>query len=1063
MSNGAPEHTGDHVSFYEGSPLQVEANDAKYWATKSQEYADAAQASAAAADASARDAQASAEEAAKYKFDQSLNYTMTGRWNFDRTLAVSDTLIRVTANGQDGFVFHADLGNYAEIRPRQAGTTKTARYLRYRFSDEQWVFNTKVNGLDPTEPAHLATKSYVDAIALNPGQYGYNTLVAANSLGVSSIGYDTIHEAYGTFDPQDTGPTGWGDYTEAVAMLRCDAGADVIYLQIANIGPDGDAGFQNKRMVVKDVDGGVVYDLYMNPPEALVSYQGSDRWQWAWTNKTGNTKLVDGQTYYVQFEGNFNPTFDYSIIGAWEFENPVTHRYTATASPVIGATWTDIAGNSGVVLRHLGALDGFEFVPWNTGIQQNDHTLKYQFGTGLWTWIGDNFSLTGIVDVAGPLYAQSLDARTVTASDGANFLKAADPTAASAGYKLRDDNGVCKLENDALTVPALWFDQSLATITGKSDWTFENNVSVPLAPTLDTHAASKLYVDNSASSGIDPAANYSLTGLWDWTAQAITDTPLTVKGAVGQTGELMRFTDSSGSNVATVAADGQWEAVGSVRIGPKDSSAVFFRVTNDTRASSRNAIITRDWDSNNLFALRNTTAHATEFRVGKVAQSLVTAFTLVPGPTPDMLMNATQTFGSVQQYAQGTFMVNEAQATTAVPLVCRGASGQTATLQRWQNDAQTDLAYVDNVGKFFMNANLQVATAVNIVHTGGAASLNIDANAEGGTRQVTYFTNNGANLVRFLMNPGVGAASTFDMQSNNGSGWATRIRFVGAAASNAERLVFPQAFQVAGSAQALIDPGLITAGGDIDIVDARLNVIRDATATQRVMTRMAGLPDSATAMDFLFELGAAPPFFKLRPRKGGSSLTAREFGFDYNSEEWFFETAIRVDNATGMILSPTGTARGTLQYNHQAAVKWELEKTDAGQFVMRRYVTGGTSPADIMACNAGNNDVTFVGNVTALSFTPAPSFRALKENFSDITNVGSIIDALLPQRYNLKADESKRVEVGLVLEDVEPVLPELVRINDETGAGGIDYARLSVVLLAEIKQLRDRVAALEAA
>ena len=73
----------------------------------------------------------------------------------------------------------------------------------------------------------------------------------------------------------------------------------------------------------------------------------------------------------------------------------------------------------------------------------------------------------------------------------------------------------------------------------------------------------------------------------------------------------------------------------------------------------------------------------------------------------------------------------------------------------------------------------------------------------------------------------------------------------------------------------------------------------------------------------------------------------------------------------------------------------------------------------------------------------------------------SFIRALNPIKYTLKEDNSdnKTEHIGLIAQEVELYYPELVTTNDD-GYKSLDYAKLSVIALAEIKDLKKEIAEL---
>lgn len=96
------------------------------------------------------------------------------------------------------------------------------------------------------------------------------------------------------------------------------------------------------------------------------------------------------------------------------------------------------------------------------------------------------------------------------------------------------------------------------------------------------------------------------------------------------------------------------------------------------------------------------------------------------------------------------------------------------------------------------------------------------------------------------------------------------------------------------------------------------------------------------------------------------------------------------------------------------------------------------------------------------------SSRRFKTNIEDLdgVRVNNIVDALVPKTYNFI--ESNNPSVGLIAEDVFPVLPEICSLDEEGEPFSVRYDLLSVVLLSKIKMqqsliddLISRVTALE--
>ena len=118
-----------------------------------------------------------------------------------------------------------------------------------------------------------------------------------------------------------------------------------------------------------------------------------------------------------------------------------------------------------------------------------------------------------------------------------------------------------------------------------------------------------------------------------------------------------------------------------------------------------------------------------------------------------------------------------------------------------------------------------------------------------------------------------------------------------------------------------------------------------------------------------------------------------------------------------------------------------------GTFVINDLGTavsgGGTNRMTI------NNDgsVTFTGNVYANAFVP--SSMAYKDNVRTYENALDTVNKLRGVRFDWK--DSGKPSVGLIAEEVEKVVPEVVAHN-EGSATGVNYASLVGVLVEAVKE-----------
>lgn len=93
------------------------------------------------------------------------------------------------------------------------------------------------------------------------------------------------------------------------------------------------------------------------------------------------------------------------------------------------------------------------------------------------------------------------------------------------------------------------------------------------------------------------------------------------------------------------------------------------------------------------------------------------------------------------------------------------------------------------------------------------------------------------------------------------------------------------------------------------------------------------------------------------------------------------------------------------------------------------------------------------------------SMRKLKKDILNYPYDPTAVDRLQPVTYIMRNDDTSTIHLGLIADDVREVEPLLVSsFQDESMPGSVltlDYSRVSVLLINEIKALRKRVSSLE--
>ena len=105
--------------------------------------------------------------------------------------------------------------------------------------------------------------------------------------------------------------------------------------------------------------------------------------------------------------------------------------------------------------------------------------------------------------------------------------------------------------------------------------------------------------------------------------------------------------------------------------------------------------------------------------------------------------------------------------------------------------------------------------------------------------------------------------------------------------------------------------------------------------------------------------------------------------------------------------------------------------------------------------------VTLDGHIHAVAFDVSSDVR-LKTKIQPLSNVLDILDKIQPVSFEWNESDERfgqvkgRRAIGVLAQDVEPVFPELVSTWDDQGHLGIDYGRLTAVVLEAARELKAR-------
>ena len=170
---------------------------------------------------------------------------------------------------------------------------------------------------------------------------------------------------------------------------------------------------------------------------------------------------------------------------------------------------------------------------------------------------------------------------------------------------------------------------------------------------------------------------------------------------------------------------------------------------------------------------------------------------------------------------------------------------------------------------------------------------------------------------------------------------------------------------------------------------------------------------------------------------------------------WYYKSS--ASSAEKMRLDvPSGnlTVVGTVAAYGGNSTQWNTAYGWGNHANYGYWNTDLTEPKDIQSTS-----VRFVGDVEVQgTFTESSSIR-FKENIKPLEPTLGKVEQLNPVTYNKIGVQEE--EIGLIAEEVAQLFPEVVTYNEEGQASGIQYQRLSVILLKAVQELTDRVNKLE--
>ncbi|MBJ9682403.1 MULTISPECIES: tail fiber domain-containing protein [Burkholderia] len=151
-----------------------------------------------------------------------------------------------------------------------------------------------------------------------------------------------------------------------------------------------------------------------------------------------------------------------------------------------------------------------------------------------------------------------------------------------------------------------------------------------------------------------------------------------------------------------------------------------------------------------------------------------------------------------------------------------------------------------------------------------------------------------------------------------------------------------------------------------------------------------------------------------------------------------------------------------------------FKRTDGTYHIAMQLTSDSSNNTDIINCDGGGR-IRFIndaynaelgwfdnnGNFWARGDIQGFSDRRVKSNIKRIKGAMAKVRELVGVTFTRRRSKDKARHMGFIAQDVEPIVPEVVH-TDEKGMKSIAYANMTALLAEALKELDERVAALEA-
>ena len=147
---------------------------------------------------------------------------------------------------------------------------------------------------------------------------------------------------------------------------------------------------------------------------------------------------------------------------------------------------------------------------------------------------------------------------------------------------------------------------------------------------------------------------------------------------------------------------------------------------------------------------------------------------------------------------------------------------------------------------------------------------------------------------------------------------------------------------------------------------------------------------------------------------------------------------------------------GTVRVISAGNVYSGAPNSGAGKLVVDNQVKIGNGINGVLEIGNADNDTLITmtgefGQIQAESFTSTSSKR-FKKNIKNLKGGLDIVNSLRPVTFDWKKKDKKN-DIGLIAEEVYKILPNIVGVDEKNKPSGLDYGKLTTILIQAVKEL----------